>query len=479
MGNRDSLQSTSIHILDDYSLLNIFYLYRLAIFDGDGYDDEFIPGGRDWDRERWWYKLAQVCQRWRTLMLGSTCYLGLCLVCTHGTPVADMLAHSPPLPLAIDYSDEDRDVTAEEDEILLALKQRDRVRRIRLHLPVPELQRLIMVVDEEYAALEYLIMVSSTVDESTALMLPETLQAPRLHHLLLFGFAIPMESRLLTNAVGLISLALTVPQSAYFQPSILLQQLSFMPQLETLLIDFLFPVPDHDVEGQVMHTPITTHVILPNLRFFSFRGVNAYLEAIICRITTPCLESLSIEFFKQRTFSVPRLLQFISTTENLRFKSAKFKFSGDDVDVEVYPRDAADTGMYSLSVCVRCSHLGSQVSSVAQIFNSLGQIFSTVEHLNLELGTRSRSSEEHNEVDRTEWHKLFRSFSKVKTLRVGDGLVEELSCSLRVDNGEVPLELLPDLQSLTYSGSGHAGDSFTSFIDARQNAGHPVTLHRS
>ena len=411
-------------------------------------------------------------------MLGSTCYLGLCLVCTHGTPVADMLAHSPSLPLAIDYSDEDRDVTVEEDEILLALKQRDRVQRIRLHMPVPELQRLITVIDEEYPVLEYLIMVSSTVNESTALMLPETLQAPRLHHLLLFGFAIPIESRLLTNAVGLISLALTVQQSAYFQPSILLQRLSFMPQLETLLIDFLFPVPNHDVERQAMHTPITTHVILPNLRFFSFRGVSAYLEAIICRITTPCLESLSIEFFKQLTFSVPRLLQFISTTENLHFKSAKFEFSGDDVDVEVYPRDEAD--MYALSVCVRCSHLGLQVSSVAQIFNSLGQIFSTVEHLNLELGTRGRSSEEHNEVDRTEWHKLFRSFNKVKTLRVGDGLVAELSRGLRVDNGEVLLELLPDLQSLTYSGSGHAGDSFTSFIDARQNAGYPVTLmHRS
>ena len=127
---------------------------------------------------------------------------------------------------------------------------------------------------------------------------------------------------------------------------------------------------------------------------------------------------------------------------------------------------------------VYCWHLDWQVSSVAQIFNSLSQIFSAVEHLTLEHEVHSRSSEEHNEVDRTEWRKLLRSFSNVKTLRIDDGLVEELSRCLRLDDGELPLELLPELQELTYSGSGDTGDAFTSFIDARQNAGRPVTLTR-
>ncbi|KAH9996243.1 hypothetical protein BJV77DRAFT_1157476 [Russula vinacea] len=39
------------------------------------------------------------------------------------------------------------------------------------------------------------------------------------------------------------------------------------------------------------------------------------------------------------------------------------------------------------------------------------------------------------------------------------------------------LELLLELQELTSSGSGDTGDPFTSFIDTRQNAGRPVTLH--
>ena len=43
---------------------------------------------------------------------------------------------------------------------------------------------------------------------------------------------------------------------------------------------------------------------------------------------------------------------------------------------------------------------------------------------------------------------------------------------------ELPLELLPELQELTYSGSGNTCDTFTSFIDACQDAGRFVTLIR-
>ncbi|KAI0276396.1 hypothetical protein BGY98DRAFT_986184, partial [Russula aff. rugulosa BPL654] len=57
------------------------------------------------------------------LILRSASYLGLCFVCTYGTPVADMLAHSPPLPLVIDYERRRRrDITAEDEEaVILAL----------------------------------------------------------------------------------------------------------------------------------------------------------------------------------------------------------------------------------------------------------------------------------------------------------------------------------------------------------------------
>jgi hypothetical protein len=478
MGN--SPHSASIDILDDNSLLNIFYVYRQAIVVEDENVDLRPIGGNRWTSERWWYTLAQVCQRWRILILGSPSHLALCLLCTYGTPVADMLTHSPPLPLVIDYAMKDWDITAEDEEgIILALVQRDRIRRIRFRISIWKLWKLIVAIDEEYPVLEYLIMIPSNEHKSVALILPETFQAPQLRHLLLMSFVHPIGSRLLTTAVGLVFLSLISGHpSTYFQPNILLRWLSFMPHLETLLIGlYSSPVSNRDVERHLMHTPMTTHVTLPNLRWFQFQGVSAYIEAVVRRITTPRLERLDVLFFNQLTFSVPRLSQFINTSENLRFGSAKFRFLIEKVHVELYPREEAK--MYALSMKVRCWHLDWQVSSVAQIFNLLSQIFSTVEGLTLEHKVHSRSSEEHNEVDRTEWRKLLRSFNNVKTLRFDTGLVKELSRCLQLDDGEHPLELLPELQELRCSGKGHTGDAFNSFIDARQSAGRAVTLVRS
>jgi hypothetical protein len=473
----NSPHTTPIHILDDDSLLRVFYLYRPFLLGEDEDENARLYGGTwDWVRGRWWYRLAHVCQRWRNLILGSPSYLGIFLVCTYRTPVADMLAHSPPLPLIIDYRIPFKDLdTKDEEGAILALKQRDRVHRVRLHLPVTSLQKLISVMDEEYPNLEYLIIAPPDKDRSSILILPETLQAPHLRHLTLVGFALPIGSRLLTAAVGLVTLSLIVNNpSTYFHPNSLLRWLSFMPQLETLLIGSFFAVPNREIERQLSLKPTITTAALPNLHQIKYRGVSAYLEALVQQITASRLEKLHVVYFNQLTFSIPRLVQFMNTTENLRFDSGRFRFDDDKVYVHIYPRDRAE--MNTLFINVDCWYLDWQVSSVAQIFNSLSQLSSAVEHLTFEHEVHSRSSEEHNEVDRTEWHKLLRPFRNVKTLYFGNGIVEQLSRCLELEDGELPLELLPELQELTYSRSGDTGDAFTSFINARQNAGRPVTV---
>ena len=389
-----------------------------------------------------------------------------------------MLFHSPPLPLTVDYSSEGGITTGDEEGILLALEQRDRVRHLRLFFPVQNLQKLVTAIDKEFPILEYLI-VEPWAKDNTAFMLPETLQAPNLRHLMLRGFACPIRPRLHPTAAILVRLYLIINHpSAYFQPNTLLQWVSFMPLLESLAIDFTFPVPNRDVERQLTHTPVTTHITLPNLRSFWFEGVSAYLEAIVCRITTPRLEVLIIRLFKQLTFSVPRLVQFMNTTENIvRFDDAGIVFKDKRINVLMSFLEA-DTN--SFIVTVDCWHLDWQVSSAAQICNALRQVFSAVEHLTLLHEVHGQSSEEHNDVDRIEWRKLLRPFSNVKTLRVKDGLVEQLSRCLRLEDGELPLDLLPELRELTYYGSRDAGGTgtFAPFIDARQNAGRPVTLVR-
>jgi hypothetical protein len=101
-----------------------------------------------------------------------------------------------------------------------------------------------------------------------------------------------------------------------------------------------------------------------------------------------------------------------------------------------------------------------------------------VEHLTLEHRVHGRSSEEHNEVDRIEWRKLLGSFSNVKTLWIAEELVKDLSRCLQLEDGEPALKLLPELQELTYTGSGNTGDVFTSFVNARQSTGRLITLVR-
>ena len=473
-GNRP--RTASIHILDDDSLLHVFNLcHPFSLGEDEDRYTRLQGGSEPWVRGRWWYKLAHVCQRWRSILLGSASYLDISLVCTYGTPVAEMLAHSPPLPLVIDYSEENHDISAEDEEqIILALRHRDRVSRVRLEA---NLKKHILAMDEEYPILEYLIVTPprSPVDDTSAVLIfPESLRASHLRHFLLGGFVLPIGSRILTSAVGLVTLCLFMEKpSTYFHPNTLLRWISFTPQLETLIIRFSLPTHMRDVERQLMDTPITTLVTLPNLHYFRFDGVSTYSEVILPRITAPRLQKLEFVFFSQLTFFVPRILQLMNTTENLKFDTARFRFFGKRVRLALYLRGVK---MVPLVVAVDCWHLDWQVSSMVQISNSLIQVFSVVDHLVLEHRVHSLSSEEHNEVNRTEWRELLRLFKNVKTLMIEEGLVEALSCCLQLEGGELPLELLPKLQELTFPRGYNNRHAFTSFINARENAGQAVTL---
>jgi hypothetical protein len=123
---------------------------------------------------------------------------------------------------------------------------------------------------------------------------------------------------------------------------------------------------------------------------------------VLSRITAPRLEDFQISYVKQLTFSVPELVQFMGRTENLRFDHAKVEFMSERVYVKFNP-GKTDRPTDAFSINLDCDHLDWQVSSVTQIFNALSEIFSAVEHLTLVHCVHSRSSEEHNEFDRTEW----------------------------------------------------------------------------
>jgi hypothetical protein len=387
-----------------------------------------------------------------------------------------MLEHSPPLPLIIDYIDKYRYNTTEDEEaIMFALRHHHRVNRIRLAMPIPNLHRFIEALDKEFPILEFLC-IDPVIYNNIGITLPETFQAPRLRHIVLLNFALPIESKLLSTAVGLITLSLSlIPQSVYFFPNNLLQCISRMPQLQTLGILFHSPAPDPGVERELVRMPKTTHVTLPNLHWFGFYGSSAYLEALVPRITTPLLEKLQIYIFNQPTMSLPNLKDFMNRAANLSFTSAWLTFDGTGLYFYGYP--SRESVMWSLDVHVICPHHDWQVSSAAQILGVLGPVLSKVVYLTITYLEHTWSSEWHNVSDRAQWREILRPFNNVETLVIPMRLVKELSSSLQINDGESPMELVPKLKELQYY-EASTTDAFMSFLDARSIAGCPFSLVR-
>jgi len=281
---------------------------------------------------------------------------------------------------------------------------------------------------------------------------------------------------------NLVTLWLTsIPSSAYFHPNVLLQRLSLLPQLETLGIALNFYNPSSDVERQLLRIPIMTQVTLPNLHWLFFVGTTTYLEVLLPWVTIPLLERLHIHLFNQMIYSVPHLLQFMSTARNLQLnlKSATVTFDEDCLNVTVvaYPHILAR--LYTLEMNLGDETLDWQLASAVQVFHALKTVLSSVEHLFLDYDRHNMSSEWNRQTNRTHLDRLLGSFGKVKTLFVGIGLVKQVSHALQTGEGELSTELLPELQELSYPRgiSSASLRAFTLFIDARQKAGRPVTLY--
>jgi hypothetical protein len=366
-------------------------------------------------------------------------------------------------------------MTAEDEEnAMLALSHRDRVHHIDLKMPAPKLRKFITAMNEEFPILER-IYIDCLTEEYPSLILPQTFQAPNLRKLNLWYIALPLGSPLLTAPMGLVILWLgRISRSAYFSPSYILTRISLMPQLEVLGIGFNSPLPGRNVDRQLLDNPTIAHLTLPNLRVLVFQGVSAYLEGLLARISAPVLSVLQVFFYNQLTFTVPRLLQFMQTSENFVFSTVQLAFTRDFVDLVADPHQEPWKRPFYLRIM--CKHLDWQVASVMQILITLFPVFSVVETLTLSHKEHKWSSEWHNEVDQTHWRELLRLLSSVKTLRVQNELAEELSRSLHLEDGETSPQLLPNLPEIQHFDGCSVGDARTSFINGRQTTGYPVHL---
>ncbi|KAN0134707.1 hypothetical protein V8E53_007492 [Lactarius tabidus] len=440
-----------------FNILDISNCYRLDEKNG-------------WNGKLGWCKLSHICQRWRHLIYGFPFLLGMQIECTNGTPIVDSLNHLPPLPLHIDY----RYTATTEDELGIyhALRLHDRVRHIDLHLPSSNLRKVLVLMDQNFPMLEYLSLWSAD-NKITTLTLPKAFLAPNLRHLTLPTISPPKRLRFLAYTVSLVSLVLNdIQTSSYFRPRLLVARLESLPLLEELSIGFSTPIPRPSTERELLgekRTPVT----IPNLKTLWFKGVSTYLESLVAQIRVPLLEQLEITLFNQIAFELPHLFHLINITEVFKLPVARVYFRRNEVTVTTNHESSqlewlGRSGPFRLRVV--CKQLDWQIECTAQICNALIPTLSGVERLTLDFyDTKIPTELENGAIDGTTWHDLLRSFIGVKVLHIHDGITEELSHALQLDEVELDPGFLPNLRSITA-----ADDLFTSFIDTRRVIGRPV-----
>ena len=375
------------------------------------------------------------------------------------------------MPLVIEYSDRTTGTMAQ-NNVHFGLQQRGRVRRIVIRAPSSSLRTWLELMNNLFPRLTDLSLLSTDIGKMD-LMLPETLQAPDLRRLALYGIGLPKGLPLLSSTTTLSTLSLThIGASCYFPPGHLVTQLQDLPHLEELSIGFAVPIPLPSSERELLPPPIPP-VTLPSLRRLKFQGVDAYLDNLVAQIITPLLERLGLTFFFDLAFTLVNLTEFIHRTDGLGCLVAHVIFNKDGSSIDAGHYE--DVGKVGLRV--NCEPLDWQIDSVTQVCDALGDVLSSVEELTLDLNVDGMSSDWENTLDNVAWHELLLPFIGVKKLHIGSSLTLELSKALEsVDEGLV-LELLPELQELEVPPKiDRATDAFSMFMKTRESVGRPIHL---
>ena len=438
----------------------------------------------------WWYKLSHVCQRWRRVLLASPGRLGLSLVCNSRTPVEDLLANSPPLPIAIYWGNPGTlDSEASVKKIHVALQHYDRVCRITLRMPESSLRDVFRSMKSEFPMLETLQLHCTSVRNSNG-KLSSTFRAPNLRHIQLSDFTVLPARELspllngVTSQPSLVTFSLgeITPD---LPPRRLVECLSLMPNLKILKIGFLSSTYSSikDQSGQ----QASRETLLANLEELQYQGGTDYLEALAALIGAPSLKKLSITFtnlistissgptiihHSSSTTVFQHLPALISEAWDLKFHFARVKYR-DGFSI-VMDHNELWTGRGAFELRFNPGRCVSQedLKLVVEICHLLAPMPSAVGSLLLEDGESSKSEPK---IDRQVWYDLLRLFDNIETLRVARRFVDELDRSLRPDDEGRPtvLTLLPKLQEIVRYGSDK---EFAAFVEARRVAGSPVRV---
>jgi hypothetical protein len=418
-----------------------------------------------------------VCQNWRQIVFTSPLTLHLRLYCQHGTPVLKTLSCWPALPIIVQYAGSptlDPPSLEDEDNVVAALMQSDRVSSISLTITSLLLAKFFPIKDSEsFLDLEDLVLLSQN---PTGLTLPSIFKwGSRLRRLHSTGVALPALPKLLSPSLDLVDLQLhEVPSVGYFSPEAFASALAGMTQLRSLSLHFLSPASRPSHIG-IAPSP-GERVVLPSLTHLNFRGASEYLNCLVTRIDGPSLVDIEVRFFNQFIFHLPQLGRFIDRLEMQKSHTrADFVFSRRAISVAFTQSEA------HLTLQITCGQLDWQLSSAAQICDQLSPYLSNIQDISID--TTQRPSEK-DDVDREQWLGLVRTLDGAKDLCVAGELATEILHAFCPVYGEHTI-VLPALRNLrmpeyvavgTVPTQGPLRAAVESFTTSRFIFRHPVQV---
>jgi hypothetical protein len=350
--------------------------------------------------------------------------LNLRLLCTEETPVREMLAVWPPLPIVVWQNG--WLTTLGIDNITAALEHNDRVCEINLGV---ELEEVLAQMQKPYLTLTDLIVWWDD-HGAAAPIVPKSFlggSAPGLRRLRLNHIPFPGLPKLLLSATHLVTLELwNIPNSGYFTPEAIVTGLSTSTSLQVLVLGFESPLSPPKSESRRPSPPPLTRSILPALTRFLFEGASEYLEDLVARIDTPLLDGLDIAFSHQLIFNTPQLTQFISRTPNFKRQGeARVVFSLGYVGVvlpQAFPR--------RLELGVTCRQSDWQLSSLAQIYSSAlpRALIPTMEHLYI--WDSFLPPRWQDDIEDGQWLEVLHPFTNVKNLYISQELTPFITPAL-------------------------------------------------
>ncbi|KAH9165696.1 hypothetical protein EDB89DRAFT_273471 [Lactarius sanguifluus] len=494
----ESSAGDRVSMFSDSVLLEIFDLCRTR---------RRLGGYREHIDLKW--QLVHVCQRWRNLIFASPSRLNLELLCTNGTPVRNGLGCWPAFPIVIEY---DKIAPEDEDNILAALEHPDRVRRVSLSgVTAPMWRKMDAATREPFPALTHLRLTSKD-DDQRAPLLPRTSlgggSTMHLQELYLSGISYPVLPMFLSSASGLVHLHfVAIPPTCHISPEAMLTGLAGLTRLETLAIEFRYPIPRGD---QRLTAPATPVVCLPALSVFDFKGFCDYLEDLVAYIDAPRVKFFHIDYFNQPVYHIPQLSRFLARSEHLkppRLSRVEVRFVP-WVDLWFFLKSKHGKGSWTLNLKVHILSSGivrGVVHSV-QVLQQLSASLSGVIDLSL-CGPAPPSNEPpsinplfgdslfgmplfggpmfggsllsglpgvQERLGDMDILELLRPFTAANTLQLRGELMKSIVHALELVKGEMTAQILPALHKLRFD--DETSVPVERFISARQNAGRPVTV---